>query len=224
MTQKEFNHIFDHTLLKPPATEADLKKICEEAMHYGFHTVAVNTGVVKACVEMLKGSDVKVDAAVGFPLGITTVACKVAETEEAIANGAGEIDYVVNIGKVKEGNYAYIREEMEQIVAACRRGGVVSKVIFENCYLTDEEKIELCKIASEVKPDFIKTSTGFGPSSATVEDVKLMRKNVSADVKVKAAGGVRDLPTCLAMLEAGAERVGCSCSVAIAEAYQSLNK
>ena len=224
MTQKEFNYIFDHTLLKPPATEAELKVICDEAIRYGFHTVAVNTGVVKACAAMLEGSNVKVDAAVGFPLGITTIACKVAETEETIANGAGEVDYVVNIGKVKEGNYAYIKEEMEQIVAACRRGGVVSKVIFENCYLTDEEKIELCKIASEVKPDFIKTSTGFGPSSATVEDVKLMRKYVSADVKVKAAGGVRDLPTCLAMLEAGAERVGCSCSVAIAEAYKNMNK
>jgi deoxyribose-phosphate aldolase len=173
---------------------------------------------------MLKDSGVKVDAAVGFPLGITTIACKVSETEEAIANGAGEIDYVVNIGKVKEGNFDYVRAEMEQIVAVCRRSGVICKVIFENCYLTDDEKIALCKIASEVKPDFIKTSTGFGPSSATVEDVTLMRKHVSSDVKVKAAGGVRDLKSCLAMLEAGAERIGCSCSVAIAEEYKKMMK
>lgn len=219
-TVKEFNYIFDHTLLKPPATEADLKVLCEEAMRYGFHTVAINTGTVKACVEMLGNSEVKVDAAVGFPLGITTIASKVFETEDAIANGAGEIDYVVNVGKVKEHDYAYVEDEMAQIVAACRKGGVISKVIFENCYLTDDEKIALCEIASRVKPDFIKTSTGFGPTSATVEDVRLMRKHVSADVKVKAAGGVRDLATCLAMLEAGAERVGCSCSVAIAEDYK----
>ena len=219
-TVQEFNYIFDHTLLKPPATEADLKVLCDEAVRYGFHTVAINTGTSKVCAEMLKGTNVLVDAAVGFPLGITTIASKVFETEDAIANGSGEIDYVVNVGKVKEHDWAYIEDEMTQIVAACRRGGVVSKVIFENCYLTDDEKIALCEIASRVKPDFIKTSTGFGPTSATVEDVRLMRTHVSADVKVKAAGGVRDLETCLAMLDAGAERVGCSCSVAIAEAYK----
>ena len=220
MTRKEFNRIFDHTILKPSTTEEALRSICEDAAKYGFCSVAVNTGLVRACADMLSGSGVKVDAAVGFPLGITTVSCKVSETEEAIANGAGEIDYVVNIGKVKEGNFDYIRSEMEQIVAVCRRSEVICKVIFENCYLTDEEKIALCKIASEVKPDYIKTSTGFGSSSATVEDVVLMRKHVITDVNVKAAGGVRDLKSCLAMLEAGAERIGCSCSVAIAEEYK----
>ena len=126
---------------------------------------------------------------------------------------------MINVGKMKEGNTDYIKEEMEQIAAVCRKYHVPSKVIFENCYLTDEEKIKLCQIAKEVKPDFIKTSTGFGPSSATVEDVKLMKTHVGDEVKVKAAGGVRDLKTCLAMLEAGAERIGCSCSVAIAEDY-----
>lgn len=219
MTTSEFNKIFDHTILKPPTTEADLKKVCEEAIKYGFCSVAVNTGMVAKCAEFLKGSDVLVDAAVGFPLGITTIDCKVREAEEAIANGAGEIDYVINIGKIKEGNTAYIKEEMEKIVAVCRKHGITSKVIFENCYLTDAEKITLCQIASQVKPDFIKTSTGFGPSSATVQDVELMRKNVCAEVKVKAAGGVRDLDTCLKMLEAGAERIGCSNSPAIAEEY-----
>ena len=221
MTSKEFNKIFDHTILKPPTTEESLKNVCDEAVNYGFCSVAVNTGMVTACAKFLEDSDVLVDAAVGFPLGITTIECKVRETEEAIANGAGEIDYVINIGKMKQGDIAYITEEMERIVAVCRRHQVTSKVIFENCYLTDEEKIELCKIASNVKPDFIKTSTGFGPTSATVADVRLMRQNVSSDVKVKAAGGVRDLESCLAMLEAGAERIGCSNSSAIADEYKN---
>lgn len=219
MTQKEFNKIFDHTILKPPTTENDLKKVCQEAVKYGFCSVAVNTGMVKACAQFLRDSDVLVDAAVGFPLGITTIDCKVYETEDAIKNGAGEIDYVINIGKIKEGDVDYIKEEMKQIVAICRKNSVTSKVIFENCYLTDEEKITLCKIAKEVKPDFIKTSTGFGPSSATAEDVALMKKYVGDEVKVKAAGGVRDLKSCMAMLDAGAERIGCSNSSTIADEY-----
>lgn len=219
MTQKAFNKIFDHTILKPPATEADLKKACEEAVKYGFCSVAVNTGMVKACAEFLRGSGVLVDAAVGFPLGITTIECKVREAEEAIRNGAGEIDYVINVGKLKAGNVDYIKEEMEKIVEVCRKNNVTSKVIFENCYLTDDEKITLCQIARAVKPDFIKTSTGFGPSSATVEDVLLMKQHVGDEVKVKAAGGVRDLECCMAMLDAGAERIGCSNSNNIADEY-----
>ena len=219
MTQKEFNKYFDHTILKPPTKEADLKKICDEAIEYGFCSVAVNTGMVKACAEFLKNSDVLVDAAVGFPLGITTIECKVFETEQAIKDGAGEIDYVINIGKMKEGNTDYIKDEMKRIVELCRKYGVTSKVIFENCYLTDEEKIALCEIAKQVQPDFIKTSTGFGPSSATVEDVVLMKEHVGEKVKVKAAGGVRDLKTCMAMIEAGAERIGCSNGKVIADEY-----
>ena len=219
MTQKEFNKIFDHTILKPPTTENDLRRVCDEAIKYGFCSVAVNTGMVKTCAAFLEGADVLVDAAVGFPLGITTIDCKVCEAEEAIKNGAGEVDYVINIGKIKEGNVDYIKEEMEKMVALCRKNNVTSKVIFENCYLTDKEKITLCEIAKEVKPDFIKTSTGFGPSSATVEDVALMKKYVGDQVKVKAAGGVRDLEACLAMLDAGAERIGCSNSTAIADEY-----
>ncbi len=221
MTVKEFNKIFDHTILKPPTTETELKKVCDEAIKYGFCSVAVNTGMVASCAEFLKGSDVLVDAAVGFPLGITTIACKVFETEEAIKNGAGEIDYVINIGKLKQGDLDYIKKEMEAIVAVCRSNKVTSKVIFENCYLTDQEKIAVCKIANTVKPDYIKTSTGFGPSSATVEDVKLMRENTDSQIKVKAAGGVRNLESCIAMLKAGAERIGCSNSSAIADEYKN---
>lgn len=219
MTPKQFNNIFDHTLLKPPATTDELRVICELAMKYGFHTVAINAGTTAVCYEMVKGSDVLVDSAVGFPLGITSIPVKVFETEDCIKNGAGEIDYVINVGKAKEGDWAYIKEEMEAIVSVCHKNAVPCKVIFENCYLTDEEKIKLCEIANEVRPDYIKTSTGFGPTSATVEDVRLMRRHAVPEIKVKAAGGVRDLVTCLAMLEAGADRIGCSASVQIAEAY-----
>lgn len=218
---KSFNKIFDHTILKPSTTEEQLKKVCDDAIKYGFCSVAVNTGMVKKCAEFLNNSGVLVDAAVGFPLGITTVEVKAFETEQAIENGADEIDYVINIGKIKQGDTDYIRREMKTITDICRKHGVTSKVIFENCYLTDEEKTELCKIAKEIKPDFIKTSTGFGPSSATVHDVKLMKDAVGSDVKVKAAGGVRTLADCLAMIEAGAERIGCSNSPAIADEYKN---
>ena len=221
---KKFAKIFDHTILASSTTPEQLKKVCDEAIEYGFCSVAVNTGLVALCAEYLKGTDVKVDAAVGFPLGITTVECKVFETEEAIKNGADEVDYVINVGKLKSGDTAYIKDEMERVVAVCRKHNVISKVIFENCYLTDEEKRTMCKIALEVKPDFIKTSTGFGTGSATVEDVKLMKDMVGDAVKVKAAGGVRDLETCRKMLEAGAQRVGCSASVKIVEAYKAEMK
>jgi len=219
MTQKEFNKVFDHTILKPTTTEKELKLVCDDAVKYGYYSVAVNTGMVKACAGFLKGTDVLVDAAVGFPLGITTIACKVYEAEEAIKNGAGEVDYVINVGKMKEGDIDYIKEEMKQMVAVCHKYNITSKVIFENCFLTNEEKITLCEIAKEINPDFIKTSTGFGPSSATVEDVALMKKHVGDIVKIKAAGGIRDLKTCFAMLDAGAARIGCSNSSAIADEY-----
>ena len=219
MTQKEFNKLFDHTLLKPFATLDMFRKECMIAAEYGFCTIAINSGVTKECVEILKGYDVKVDSAVGFPLGCMTIAAKAAETKLCLADGAHEIDYVLNIGKLKEGNLAYIKEEMKTIVGLCRDKGVTSKVIFENCYQTDDEKRAVCDIALDVLPDFIKTSTGFGPTSATVEDVKLMKSCVGDKIKVKAAGGIRDLETCLAMVNAGAERIGCSASVAIAEAY-----
>lgn len=216
-----FAKYFDHTILAASTTPADLKKVCDEARANGFCSVAVNTGMVKLCAEYLAGSDVLVDAAVSFPLGITTVPCKLFEAEEAIKNGAGEVDYVVNVGKVKCGDFDYIKDEMEQMVALCKKHNVCCKVIFENCYLTDDEKRELCKIALEVKPDFIKTSTGFGKGGATLEDVKLMKAMVGDAVKVKAAGGVRDLATCLAIIEAGAERVGCSSTLAILNDYNN---
>ena len=188
MTKEQLVKLFDHTCLYAYATEAHMKKLCDEARAYNFAMVAVNSVQVKLCKKFLKDTDVHVGAAIGFPLGQTTIASKVFETVDAIQNGADEIDYVINITELKDGNYDYIREEMRQIVAECRKANVISKVIFENCYLTQEEKEILCKIALEVKPDFIKTSTGFGTGGATLDDVKLMKSIVGDAVKVKAAG------------------------------------
>ena len=217
----KFSKYFDHTCLKPYATRKDMAKLCEEAKKYDFMMVAINSTQTKLCKELLKETDIHVGAAISFPLGQTTIESKVFETKDAIANGADEIDYVINITELKEKNYDYIKEEMTQIVDVCRKHNVISKVIFENCYLTDEEKIKLCEIALEVKPDFIKTSTGFGTGGATVEDVKLMKSIVKDTVKVKAAGGIRDLDTCLKMIEAGAERIGTSSAIKITEAYNN---
>lgn len=221
MTKEQLVKLFDHTCLYAYATEAHMKKLCDEARAYNFAMVAVNSVQVKLCKKFLKDTDVHVGAAIGFPLGQTTIASKVFETVDAIQNGADEIDYVINITELKDGNYDYIREEMRQIVAECRKANVISKVIFENCYLTQEEKEILCKIALEVKPDFIKTSTGFGTGGATLDDVKLMKSIVGDAVKVKAAGGVRDLETCMARVEAGAERIGTSAAVKITEEFVS---
>ena len=211
---------FDHTLLKAFAQKKDFEKLCQDSMAYGFKMVAINSSPVKLCKKLLKGSPVHVGAAISFPLGQTTIEVKAFETERAIADGADEIDYVINIGKLKDGDYDYIRREMQTIVDICRKGGATSKVIFETCYLTPEEIVKVAEIAREVGPDFIKTSTGFGTGGATVEHVRLMKQTVGDKVKVKASGGVRDLETCLAMIEAGAERIGSSSSIEIVEAYK----
>ncbi len=174
MTERELAYYFDHTFLKAYATKEDFEKLCFEAKQIGAHMVAINSYPVKLCKELLKGTSVHVGAAISFPLGQMTIESKLAETRNAIEDGADEIDYVVNVGKVKEHDYQYIEDEMKQIVDLCKSKGILIKVIFENCYLTDEEKIELCHIAKRVKPDFIKTSTGFGTSGATIDDVKLI--------------------------------------------------
>lgn len=219
MTKEQLANLFDHTLLKPFVSNEDFKRFCDDSRAYGFKMVAINSAPVALCKEYLKGCPVHVGAAISFPLGQTSIAAKVFETKDAIANGADEIDYVINIVELKNQNYDYIREEMERIVAVCREAGVTSKVIFENCYLTKDEIRKLAEIAKEVRPDFIKTSTGFGTGGATVEDVRLMKSVVGDQVKVKAAGGIRDWKTCKAMLEAGAERIGTSSSVKILEEF-----
>lgn len=218
----ELANMVDHTLLKPFAKREDFEKLCREAMTYGFKMVAINSSPVELCSTLLKDSTVHVGAAIGFPLGQTTIETKVFETKKAIADGADEIDYVINISQLKDGNLAYIKAEMKAIVESCRGANVLSKVILENCYLTDQEKIQVCQIAKEVQPDFVKTSTGFGSSGATIADVTLMKKTVGSSVKVKAAGGVRDYATAQAMIEAGAERLGTSSGIEIVKEYQLL--
>ena len=183
--------------------------------------VAINSAPVALCHELLKDTDIHVGAAISFPLGQTTIETKVFETEDAIRKGADEIDYVVNLGEVKNGNYDYIRREMESIVKVCREHQVISKVIFEICYLTEEEIVRIAEIAREVKPDFVKTSTGFGTSGATVEAVRLMKQTVGEEVKVKAAGGIRSWADCKAMLDAGAERIGTSSMLKILEEFDA---
>mgnify|MGYP004732536311 FL=1 len=220
ITREQLAGMMDHTFLKAYATDADFEKLCGEARENGFAMVAINSVPVKLCKKLLAGTKVHVGAAISFPLGQTTIETKAFETEKAIEEGADEIDYVLNIGQLKMGNDEYIKKEMETIVGICRKHDVLCKVIFENCYLTKEEIKRAALIAKEVKPDFIKTSTGFGTSGATPEDVRLMKETVGADVKVKAAGGIRDWETCKAMIDAGAERIGTSNSIKICNEFE----
>ena len=219
LTKKQLANMFDHTLLKPFATKADFEKLCKDADENGFKMVAVNSYPVKLCKAFLSNSPVHVGAAIGFPLGQTTIDVKVFESKNAIDNGADEIDYVINITELKAGNLDYIREEMTRIVHICRKYNVLSKVIFENCFLTKDEIKAVALIAKEVKPDFIKTSTGFGTGGATIEDVILMHDTVEGFCQVKAAGGIRDWATCKAMIDAGATRIGTSSSFEILRGF-----
>lgn len=215
LDQKHLAQMIDHTLLKADARYEDFDKLCQEAMEYGFKMVAINSFPVAYCAALLKDSNVHVGAAIGFPLGQTSIETKVFEVQDAIRKGCHEIDYVINISELKQQNYAYIENEMRQIVEICRESGIIAKVILETCYLSNEEKIKVCEIAKVVKPDFVKTSTGFGTKGATVEDVALMHRTVEGMVAVKAAGGIRDLSTALAMIEAGATRIGTSSGISI---------
>ena len=209
----KLNKLIDHTLLKPEATKAQIEKLCSEAKEYDFKSVCVNPYYVKYAKELLKGSDVLVCTVIGFPLGQNTTAIKVAETKDAIKNGADEIDMVINIGALKSKEEDYVLNEIKEIRNACK--GNTLKVIIETCLLTDEEKITACKLSKEAGADFVKTSTGFSTHGATVEDVKIMRKTVGEDMGVKASGGIRDRETALKMVEAGATRLGVSAGVAI---------
>lgn len=216
-TLDDFAQLIDHTNLHADADDQAMARLCQEAKDHHFRMVAINQVQSRRCAGYLAGTDVHVGAAIAFPLGQTSIASKCFETQDAIDNGATEIDYVANLTEVKEHNWSYIKEEMEKIVAICDQHKIPSKVIFETCYLTNKEIIEMAKIAKEVQPTFIKTSTGFGTSGATVENVQLMKETVGDTVKVKAAGGIRDADTFLAMIQAGAERIGTSSGVKIIE-------
>ena len=217
ITVKEVAAMVDHTNLKAFATREDFQKLCNEAVHHGFKSVAINTYPVAMCREMLRGTKVLTGAAISFPLGQTTIATKVAEARNAVSDGCQEFDYVLNVGKVKEHDYDYIEEEMRQMVAVAREAGICAKVIFETCYLTEEEIIEVAKIASRVKPDFVKTSTGFGTAGAKPEHVRLMKQYAGPEVQVKAAGGIRSWEAAREMIEAGATRLGTSSGIKIVE-------
>ena len=217
LTPAALAQYFDHTLLKAYATTADFEKLCADCAVYHFKMAAINPAPVTLCKELLRGTGVRVGAAIDFPLGQNPIEIKRQETIRSIEDGADEIDYVINIGALKEKKYDYISREMEIVVSVCRAHNVTSKVIFENCYLTDDEKRALCRIALEVKPDYIKTSTGFGTGGATFEDVQLMLDEVGDQIKVKAAGSIRTLETTLRLIDMGVSRIGSTASVSIVE-------
>lgn len=219
-TLEEITQYIDHTLLKPYASKEAMQAFCNEAKELKVKMVAINSYYTKFCKELLKDTTIHVGAAISFPLGQTTIAVKAFETIEAIKDGADEIDYVLNLAKVKDGDFTYIKEEMETIVKICREAGIISKVIFENCYLTKDEIRKCVQIAKEVKPDFIKTSTGFGTGGALIEDVKIMLETVDGVCKVKAAGGIRDYKTFNEFINLGVERIGTSSTKTIIKEFK----
>jgi deoxyribose-phosphate aldolase len=206
----------DHTLLKADATEAQITRLCAEAREHRFASVCVNPRWVALCAQLLAGSGVRVCTVIGFPLGASSSAIKAAETRQAVADGADELDMVISVGDLKAGNYEFVRTDIRGVVKAAE--GRTVKVIIEACLLTDEEKSLACKLAMAAGADFVKTSTGFSSGGATVADVKLMRSAVGPNFGVKAAGGIRTRQDALAMIEAGANRIGASAGIAICAA------
>lgn len=222
MTIKDIAQKIDHTLLKPESTKEQIVQICEEAKEYGFATVCIQPTWVSVAQTILKESAVGITTVIGFPLGVTSTFTKVAETRDAIASGATEIDMVLNIGALKSGNDLGVFQDIKAVVDAAQ-GQALVKVIIETGYLSIEEKILACKFSKEAGADFVKTSTGFGPGGATVEDIRLMREAVGTELGVKASGGVRDTETAEKMIEAGATRIGASAGIAIVSGEQGAN-
>ena len=211
----ELNKYIDHTLLKPEATKEQITKLCEEARQYDFASVCVNTCYVPLAKQLLAGSDVKVCCVVGFPLGAMDTVSKAFEAKTAVENGAQEVDMVINIGALKDKDYDYVTKDIAAVVEASKPA--IVKVIIEACLLTDEEKVEACKCSMNAKAEFVKTSTGFSTHGATPKDVALMKKTVGNVCKVKAAGGVRSYNDAMKMIEAGADRLGCSAGIKVME-------
>lgn len=208
--------MIDHTILKAEATEEMVKELCKEAMEYEFAAVCVNPFHVKLCKDLLNGSSVKIATVIGFPLGANTSTVKAFETKDAIANGADEIDMVINIGALKAKTYHLVKDDISGVVKAAKDKALV-KVIIETSLLNREEKIKACELAVEAGADFVKTSTGFSTGGASVEDVKLMKEVVGDKLGIKASGGIRDLKTAEQMILAGANRLGVSSGVQIAK-------
>jgi deoxyribose-phosphate aldolase len=207
----------DHTLLKPEATQAQIAQLCEEAREYGFAAVCVNPTNVKLAAKLLKNSSVAVCTVVGFPLGATLPEVKAYEAQQAINHGATEIDMVINIGALKSEDHELVEQDIAAVTHTCHDNGAICKVIIEAALLTAEEKVTACQLAKKVDADYVKTSTGFGPGGATVEDVALMRRVVGSSMGIKAAGGIRALETAREMIEAGATRIGTSSGVKIVQ-------
>lgn len=216
MNNKDLAKMIDHTILKADATEKEVEKLCKEALEYNFASVCINPSMVEKAASILKDSDVKVCTVIGFPLGATTSEVKAFETDDVIKKGATEVDMVINVGKLKDGDLNYVKKDIEAVVNAAK-GRALTKVIIETCLLTDEEKVTACKLSKEAGADFVKTSTGFSTGGATKEDIKLMRETVGPNLGVKASGGVRTREDAEAMIENGATRIGASASIAICE-------
>lgn len=207
--------LIDHTLLRPEATESDVARLCQEARDFGFASVCVNPYWVRFSAEALAGAASRVCTVIGFPLGANETRTKVAEAELALAQGASELDMVQNIGALRSGQFDTVREEIAAIAQLAHGRKAILKVILETCLLSDEEKVTACRIAIEANADFVKTSTGFSKSGATVEDIELMRQTVGSSAGVKASGGIRSFEDLRRMVEAGATRIGTSSGVAI---------
>lgn len=213
MTRDELARMIDHTQVRANATQRDITRLCEEAVQHGFAGVAINPIWTSYCAKRLKDTGVAVNPTVGFPLGANTATIKVREAQEAAENGATEIDMVINIGAIKSGFPQYVEREIKAVVGAVP--GIPVKVILETAYLTNEEKVVVCKLAADAGAAFVKTSTGYAGAGATVEDVALMRRTVGNVIGVKAAGGIRGYLDAMAMIEAGATRIGTSAGVTI---------
>lgn len=222
LTSRQLAGMIDHTLLRPSATTAEVKALCSEAAHHGFANVCVSPVLVANVVRFLEGTPVGVCSVVGFPFGTHLAATKAHEAGEVVKEGASEIDMVIRIGALKEGREQEVRDDIRAVVEAAR--GRPVKVILETCYLDEDEKVRGCLLAAEAGASFVKTSTGFGPAGAMVEDVALMRRTVGKNLGVKAAGGIRTLADALRMIRAGANRVGTSGSVAIMEEMREKSK
>jgi deoxyribose-phosphate aldolase len=205
----------DHTLLKPEASQAQIGQLCHEAREYHFASVCVNPTNVKLCSQLLQGSEVEVCTVVGFPLGATPPEVKAYEAQQAIQDGATEVDMVINVGGLKSRDYELVERDIAAVARTCHNGGAILKVIIEAALLTDEEKVKACQLSQGAGADYVKTSTGFGPGGATLEDVSLMRRTVGPEMGVKAAGGIRTREDAEAMIKAGATRLGASASIKI---------
>lgn len=216
MDKQQLASMIDHTILKAEATRESVEQLCKEALEYKFASVCINPSNIELAAKMLKGSEVKVCTVIGFPLGANTTEVKVFETKDAIEKGAHEVDMVINIGKLKDKDYEYVKNDIKAVVEAAK-GKALTKVIIETCLLTDEEKVKACQLAKEAGTDFVKTSTGFSTGGSTPADIKLMRETVGPDLGVKASGGVRSIEDAKAVIENGATRIGASASITICE-------